>query len=283
MPFPFFFARWHPVIPGILGLVFSLATLRAEDERPVEDATKIPVQHAANPALPTVFLVGDSTVKVNTSRQRGWGEEIGAFFDRTKINVVNRAIGGRSSRTFQTEGRWEQVLAELKPKDFVIIQFGHNDGGDLAKGTRPRASLKGGGEESQDVIIEATGKPETVHTFGWYMRKYITDTQAHGATPVVCSLIPRKIWTVDGKVVRASENYGKWTAEAARVTGAAFVDLNEIVAQKYEELGREKVESFFADEHTHTNAAGARLNAASVVAGLRALKENPLSSYLLAP
>ena len=54
------------------------------------------------------------------------------------INVVNRAIGGRSSRTFQTEGRWDRVLAELKPGDFVIMQFGHNDGGDLFKGNRPR-------------------------------------------------------------------------------------------------------------------------------------------------
>src|SRR3712207_2998098 len=77
---------------------------------------------------PTLFLVGDSTVKNGTKGQRGWGEEIGKYFDTTKINIVNRAIGGRSSRTFQTEGRWDKVLEELKPGDFVLIQFGHNDG-----------------------------------------------------------------------------------------------------------------------------------------------------------
>ncbi|MDB6152412.1 MAG: lipolytic protein family [Chthoniobacteraceae bacterium] len=272
-------APWHFAILTVLGLILPVAALYGEDARPVEDAASIPVQKIANPALPTLFLVGDSTVKVGTSGQRGWGEEIGLFFDRSKINVVNRAIGGRSSRTFQTEGRWEQVLAELKTNDFVLIQFGHNDGGDISKGTRPRASLKGSGDES--VVIAIDGKEETVHTFGWYIRKYITDTRARGATPIVCSLIPRKIWTPDGKIVRASESYGKWTADAARATGAAFVDLNEIVAREYEKLGKEKVESFFADEHTHTNAAGARVNAASVIAGLQALKENPLAPYLI--
>ncbi len=282
--------RSHPFPPFRRGVTWFIATLLAvagmlcaEDARPVEDASKIPLQKATDPTLPTLFLVGDSTVRVGTSGQRGWGEEIAQYFDLSKINVVNRAIGGRSSRTFQTEGRWEQLLAELKPHDFVLIQFGHNDGGDIARGSRPRASLKGSGEESQEVTIESTGRQETVRTFGWYIRKYITDTQNKGATPLVCSLIPRKLWTADQKIVRASESYGKWTAEAAAATGAAFVDLNEIVARRYEELGRETVETFFADERTHTNVAGARLNAASVIAGLQALKENPLAPYLARP
>src|ERR1700722_14131112 len=103
------------------------ATLRGDDDpRPVVDDSKAIVQTAANPNLPTLYVVGDSTAR-NNEPLRGWGSEIGAFFDPAKINVVNRAIGGRSSRTFMTEGRWDKVLAELKPGDFVLVQFGHND------------------------------------------------------------------------------------------------------------------------------------------------------------
>ena len=261
-----------------LGLL-ALPAPAADDARPVEDASKIAVQKVANPTLPTLFLVGDSTVKVGTNGQRGWGEELSPFFDAKQINVVNRAIGGRSSRTFQTEGRWDQVLAELKPGDFVLVQFGHNDGGSTAQGDRPRASLKGIGDESQEVTIEMTGKREVVHTFGWYMRKYATDAKAKGATPIICSLVPRKIWK-DGKVVRASGDYGAWAAAAARTTGVGFVDLNEIIARRYEAMGADKVEPLFSDAHTHPTPAGAQLNAACVVAGLKGLKDCPLVRYL---
>jgi lysophospholipase L1-like esterase len=269
---------WQPASLALgLGLL-ALPAAAADDARPVEDAAKIVVQKAANSALPTLFLVGDSTVKVGTKGQRGWGEELGAFFDSQQINVVNRAIGGRSSRTFQSEGRWDQVLAELKPGDFVLIQFGHNDGGSVAQGDRPRASLKGTGDESQEVTVEMTGKREVVHTFGWYLRKYATDTKAKGATPIVCSLIPRKIWK-DGQVVRAAGDYGAWAAAAARTAGAKFVNLNEIIARRYEAMGPDKVEPLFADAHTHTTVAGAQLNAACVVAGLKGLQDCPLVRY----
>ena len=77
---------------------------------------------------PSLFLVGDSTVKNGTKGQMGWGEQIGKYFDPAKITVKNHAIGGRSSRSFQAEGRWDKVLAELQPGDFLLIQFGHNDG-----------------------------------------------------------------------------------------------------------------------------------------------------------
>jgi rhamnogalacturonan acetylesterase len=262
-----------------LAAIFSALIALADDARPVEDAsiyTNKPPVIKSN--LPTLFLVGDSTVRVGTRGEKGWGEVIAPYFDSKKINVVNRAIGGRSSRTFQTEGRWDNVLAEMKPGDFVLVQFGHNDGGDIATGTRPRASLHGSGDETQDVMIESTGKKETVHTFGWYMKKYARDAKAKGATPILCSLVARKIWK-DGKIVRASETYGKWTAEAAKAEGADFVDLNEIIAERYEKLGPAKVEPLFADEHTHTTPAGAQLNAECVISGLKGLKPNPLAPY----
>jgi len=129
--------------------------------------------------------------------------------------------------------------------------------------------------------MEATGKNEVVHTYGWYMRKYIKDTKAKGATPIVLSLVPRNIWK-DGKVVRASKDYGKWAAEAAKAEGALFIDLNDIAANHYDAEGEKKVASeyFTEKDHTHTSLAGAKLNAQCIVEGLEQWKECPLLKYL---
>jgi lysophospholipase L1-like esterase len=236
----------------------------------------------ANAALPSLFLIGDSTVRNGrgdgANNQWGWGDFIGASFDPEKINVVNRAAGGLSSRTYLTQGHWDRVLAMLKPGDFVMMQFGHNDNGSPVTG---RTAIKGIGDETVDAAAGATQSAETVHTFGWYLRKYIADTKAKGATPIVCSLIPRKIWK-DGKIVRNKESHAGWAEQVAQAENVAFVDLNEIIASRYDELGPEKVEPLFGDEHTHTTAAGAELNAQCVVAGLKALKDDPLASFLRA-
>jgi peptidoglycan/xylan/chitin deacetylase (PgdA/CDA1 family)/lysophospholipase L1-like esterase len=224
----------------------------------------------AKSRLPTMFIIGDSTVNNHTAGLMGWGDPIASFFDKTKITVDNRARGGRSSRTFYTEGLWDQVLATLQPGDFVLMQFGHNDGGPLTEG-RARASLKGSGDETQEVTMATTGKKEVVHTYGWYLRQYIAGAKSKGATPIVLSPIPRNIWK-DGTVIRAARDYGKWAAEAATAEDVSFIDLNEIIAKHYEDLGAAQVHTlYFAEDHTHTTAAGAELNAASVVEGLLSL------------
>ena len=238
----------------------------------------------AQPVPPTLWLIGDSTVRNGRSDGAGglwgWGDVLAPHFDTNKLRVVNHARGGRSSRSFLTEGLWDKVLAEMKAGDFVMLQFGHNDGGERFKGTRPRASLRGNGEETEAGVVEQTGKAETVHTFGWYLRKYIADTKAKGATPIVCSLIPRNDWK-DGKVLRASASHGKWAKEAAEVGGAAFIDLNELIARRYEPLGQEQVtREFFVSEHTHTSKAGAQFNAAVVASGVRELKDCRLKDFL---
>jgi lysophospholipase L1-like esterase len=227
---------------------------------------------------PMLFIIGDSTVRNNSKGQQGWGDPLAGLFDEAKIKVENRALGGRSSRTFETEGLWAKIVANVQKGDFVLMQFGHNDGGAVNSG-RARASLKGTGEETQEIVDAKTGKKEVVHTYGWYMRKYCTDAKAKGATPIILSPIPRNIWK-DGKVARASKDYGKWSAESARAEGVAFVDLNELIASRYEKLGEEKVKGLFFGDHTHTSPAGAKLNAESVVEGLRGLKDCPLCKYL---
>ena len=241
---------------------------------------------AAESPLPTLWLIGDSTVNNGSGKGAdglwGWGAPLAAYFDRTKVIVQNRARGGRSSRTFFTEGLWETVASELKPGDFVLMQFGHNDGGPM-EGPKARASLKGNGDETKEVAVEGSDKKETIHSYGWYLRKYIADTKAKGATPIVLSQIPRNIWKEE-KVARVAGDYGKWAAEAAKAGGALFIDLNEIAARRYEQAGQDKVktEFFTKKDHTHTTAAGAKVNAASVVDGIKALKDCPLAG-LLAP
>jgi lysophospholipase L1-like esterase len=264
----------------------------------------------ANPKLPSLILVGDSTVRnghgMGSDGLWGWGAPIAELFDPAKINVVNRAIGGLSSHTYISQGHWVSTLELIKPGDFVLIQFGHNDGGlnlpgavpvpdqGLQPGASPptpppgatpraqagRGSLPGIGEETLDVPNARTGTTETIHTFGWYMRKYVDDTKAKGATPILCSLVPRKIWLPDGHIHRSATTYGGWTQQVAAAEHVGFVDLNEIIARRYDALGQPAVEPLFGDPHTHTTLAGAQLNAESVVAGLRALPHDPLKKYL---
>jgi len=247
--------------------------------------THPPLPVPADPGLPSLFLVGASTVRNargdGANGQWGWGEPLVDFFDMSKISVVNRALGGRSSRTYLTEGRWDELLAMLKPGDFVVFQFGHNDSGPLDDTSRARGTLPGVGDESKEIYNPIAQRQEVVHTYGWYMRKYVTDTLAKGAVPIVCSPIPRKIWK-DGKVVRNAENYGGWAREVATQSKVAFVDLNDIVGRHYDALGEAQVEALFADPHTHTSRAGAELNAEAVVAGLKSLPGNPLGPYLSA-
>jgi len=241
---------------------------------------------ASDPNLPTLFAIGDSTVRTGSkgdgaNGQWGWGAPIADFFDRTRINVENRAWGGTSSRTFRTLGFWDKVLARIKPGDYVIMQFGHNDSSPLNDSRRARGTIKGAGNETEEIDNLLTGKHEVVHSYGWYLRRFIKDARAKGATSIVCSPIPRNNWQ-DGKVARNADDYGRWAADAARAEGAHFIDLNEIIADHYEEMGQERVTALYFGprERTHTNAAGARRNAACVVEGLKRLPDCPLTAYL---
>src|SRR6266536_3677168 len=190
--------HFHAIAVRSLALLIVLVAISlAPCEALAQQAGSTPAGNAAehrsvDPKLPTIFVVGDSTANNNANGALGWGDPFVGHFDQTKINVLNRARAGRSSRTFLTEGLWSKVLQELKAGDFVLIQFGHNDGGPVDK-DRARGSLPGIGEEAQEFTMP-NGKKEAVHTYGWYLRKFIADTKAKGATPVVLSLTVRNIW-----------------------------------------------------------------------------------------
>ncbi|MFP5390806.1 MAG: rhamnogalacturonan acetylesterase [Gammaproteobacteria bacterium] len=258
-------------------LPFLANPLPREDDRPLADASKVQEEHVANPALPTLFIVGDSTVRSGGQNGAiGWGERIGPYFDSRKINVVNFAIGGRSSRTFYTEGRWDKVAAQLKAGDFVLIQFGHNDGGRIGDpAMKNRASGPGIGNE---VVADTRpdGSTEQVHTFGWYMTQYVNGARAKGATPILLSPVPhRDKWQGE----RDFASFAEWDQAVAKAGGARFIDLTALVTDAYRRIGAENVDTFFSDARTHTNEAGARFNAEQVVAGLKSLAGNPLGPF----
>ena len=282
-------------------MLFCLATARAQTAPPLPAAVntdparaQVALPEPTQPALPSLILIGDSTVRngrddgqgKGAAGQWGWGHPLAAWFDPGKVNVVNRAVGGLSSRTYVTSGHWARTLAFVKRGDVVLMQFGHNDAGPVNDTSRARGTLRGVGDEAEEIDNQLTGRHETVHTYGWYLRQYVADIRARGATPVICTPIPHKAWDAQGRTKRDRDTYAGWAATVAKAEGVALIDLNEGIARRYDDLGRDAVLRLFPatvpDEHTHTNWAGAVLNAQVVVAGLKGLDDRRLNERVTA-
>ena len=270
-------------------LILALAALLVPSVRAQVPATPdappqtgTPQDAPLNPKLPTVFIVGDSTAR--NGKDLGWGDHFAALFDTSRINVANRARAGRSSRTYINEGLWAHTLAEMKAGDFLLLQMGHNDGGDLG-GAKPRGTLKGIGDESQDVP-QTTGPlastTETVHTFGWYLRKMIDEAKAKGVHPMLLTLTVRNSLEArprnGGPHIERDMGYSGSIQQVAAQEHIPFLDMGTIAADRFEALGPEATAKLFPIDHTHTSPEGATLNAQSVADALRAARPSPPSS-----
>jgi len=261
-------------------LLLGTAVLRAEDDRPVVNDSGVALEKPASGTLSTLWIAGDSTVK-SAAPLRGWGQDLGRFFDPKKINVVNQAIGGRSSRTFYTEGRWQKLVDGIKPGDWVIIQFGHNDVGRTDASSKFRGSVKGIGDETE-TVTKPDGTTEVVHSYGWYLKTFVRTARAKGGNVILCSPIPHKKFDSSGKFVRDWVEWRGWVAACAKSEGASYVDLCELIARGYDKLSQPQIEAFFGDKGTHTNDAGSLFNARALVSGLKSLPGSPLSFALSA-
>ena len=230
---------------------------------------------------PVLFTIGDSTMKNGKGKgdggQWGWASFFTQFVDTNLITVENHALGGRSSRTFYTEGLWNKVLPGIKKGDYLIIQFGHNDGGSFNTG-RARASINGIGKESQTFIMEKNGGPEEVFSFGHYLQIYIRQAKAQGATVIVLSHTPGNTWEGD-KMVRNNETYGLWSKQVAEQEGVHFIDMNDFIAKRCEALGKEKTNELYKDR-VHTSQEGAIFNCNALIEGLKSISELGLNKYL---
>jgi lysophospholipase L1-like esterase len=228
--------------------------------------------------LPSLIIIGDSTVHNMDTGKVGWGDHIAPFFDTDKINVVNWALGGRTTRSFIEEGRWDAALAQTKKGDFVLLQLGTND----SKVLSDRGTIKGIGDETQDVAQKDSNNVMTIHSYGWYLRRYADDAKAKGATMIFVTPIPHNSWGKDGKMAGSMGDYSGWMKKVAEEEKVMVVDLNAISIKHYNEMGKEKVaaEIFAEKDGTHTSLEGAKANAGYVVEGLKELKDCGLNGYL---
>jgi lysophospholipase L1-like esterase len=221
------------------------------------------------PGIPSIIIAGDSTAdKGPDAWHRGWAAMIVDYFDTNKVNVVNLARGGRSARSFLHEGLWDKLLAGVKPGDYVFIQFGHNDGGDI-NNPNGRADLRGNGEETKPTT-RPDGTTEIVHTFGWYNRKFIDDIKAKGANPILMSATVYNRWN-NGKFVHQPGDFAPVLMEVARQENVPFIDHTAIIGQKYDALGQTVAAEFFKADGLHTTTYGGIVNAECFVAGVKQL------------
>jgi rhamnogalacturonan acetylesterase len=260
----------HRLLAAML-LLFASSSHASAQSAPAATTT----QH------PALFLVGDSIVHTGTGTGEtspwGWGAELIPMFDPARIHVYNEGLGGRSSRGYIQEGAWAKIVDQLQPGDWVIVQFGHNDAAN-SQNYPDRTTLKGNGDETQEIESPVTHQKEPIHSYGWYLRQYVADAKAKGANVIICSPPPRNLW-LEGKVVRGLDGYASWAADAARSSSARFIDLNTITADKYDALGQEATKPYFNDSQ-HSRKTGARLNAESVATGIRGLKDCALAADL---
>jgi rhamnogalacturonan acetylesterase len=203
----------------------------------------------------TVYFCGDSTMAAkgaNDGLTDGWGSYIGKYLT---LPIVNRAIGGRSARSYTAEGRFQQVADLVKTGDIVVIEFGHNDGGSPTSNDNGRSDCPGAGTET--CISDKTG--ETVYTFVFYVIQAARLLTNKGATVILSSQTPNNQWetgTWQGAPSRFV-GYQKTATNALNDARVTFVDNHQAVSNMYRKLGNSAVNAFYPKDHTHTSPAGA--------------------------
>jgi len=233
----------------------------------------------ADPKLVSLVIAGDSTAQTGTNAQRGWAALLIDYFDTSKINIVNPSIGGRSFRLFYHEGNWAKLVAGLKPGDIVMIQFGHNDSGDI-NAANGRAAIAGDGDQTQDVT-HADGSVEVVHTLGWYLRTYLTDIKAKGAIAYIMSATPYNratMWT-NGVLRHSPGDNSAVQKKIADELKIPYLDHTEIIDELYDRMGMDAVLPLSSDG-LHNTTQGAILNAEMFVAGIKTMDIKVLTDAL---
>ena len=226
----------------------------------------------------TIFVIGDSTAANKDTTggkvERGWGMMLQNCFDADYIVVDNHAVNGRSSKSFLGEGRWDKLLSKIRPGDYVIIQFGHND------------------EKAQPERHTDPGS-----TFDENLARYVRETREHGGIPVLMNPVVRRNFLVKAPVIADDEQlrtstfsdgakmvegdtlidthglYRVAPRNVARLMNCHFIDANQITHDLEQGLGREaskKLHMWFLpgeepsvtqgkQDNTHYNIYGAQV------------------------
>ena len=238
-----------------------------------------------------VHTIGDSTMATydpNTTVTRGWGQMFQQFF-KGDVTVNNRAKNGASSKSFYKESAyWQSVQKQIEPGDYVLIQFAHNDEkSNGCDGDELKAYYQSIGDEAKANACDYRGTTAS-GTYKDYLRKYVEETRALGATPVLVGAICRKYF--DGSTIRRNGRHdlgdkfdkiegGKLTTgnkvaaddhtydypyqmqEVAKELGVQYLDLTTATKELYESYGDAKANALLFDGNgsTHTSAMGATL------------------------
>lgn len=213
--------------------------------------------------MPKLFIASDSTASIKTSDKRpetGWGEHLETFLS-PKIKVVNKALNGRSSKSFVEEGHLDVIDQEIQKEDYLIIQFGHNDQKyeDPNRYTDPNSTYKD------------------------YVLRYLLVAKKNGAHPILVSSITRRHF-IDGKLdPRSVPNYPKAMQELAILQGVPFIDLYQITQKLLNQLGEQSSKSIYLhlekgahpnypkgiEDDTHLSPYGAKLIASLIAQELK--------------
>jgi lysophospholipase L1-like esterase len=206
-----------------------------------------------------VILVGDSTVADYKPELviRGWGQVIPRFFN-DDVKIINKAISGRSTKTFIQNGDWEKTLKLVKPGDYVLIQFGHNDS-------------------------HAKDKPESTDAgtnYTEFLRKYVDDVRAAQATPILITPMHRGTFN-KGVITAEMQPYADAMKKVAKEKDAVFIDLYTSSGKFMQDTGSDGLAPFFCapKDRTHFSEKGAVIIAELIVKDLSAAK-TPLAGYL---
>ncbi|MFP4542147.1 MAG: GDSL-type esterase/lipase family protein [Opitutales bacterium] len=226
---------------------------------------------------PHLFLAGDSTMAEKApppdNPERGWGEALPFFMAETLV-VDNRALNGRSSLSFRTEGHWDRLLADLRPGDAVLIQFGHND------------------QKAQDSSRYAA--PETAYRD--HLERFIREVREKGAQPLLATSIVRRRFGENGRLEPTHGHYPRVVREVAAATSTPLIDLQAATAEAVAALGPEASRAWYhwptpghfarfpegTQDDTHLSLLGATQIVQLAVEQLRAL-DLPLSAHLKPP
>ncbi|TVY45563.1 Rhamnogalacturonan acetylesterase [Lachnellula occidentalis] len=225
-------------------------------------------------ATPKVYLAGDSTMAKGGggTGTEGWGVYLPYSLSLT---VVNDAIGGRSARSYTDEGRFTTLANTVASGDFVVIEFGHNDGGSLTPTDNLRSDCAGSGSETC-----TTAAGVVVQTYPTYLTAAAKLMTAKGAHVIISSPTPDNVCETGTCSYTASRFTGYGEIVVANVgSSATFVDHGQYVADRYIALGATAVDAFYPNDHTHTSPDGAAVVAGQFVKGLLCAN-NPLAAYV---
>ena len=213
----------------------------------------------------TVFLAGDSTCAIKQPDKRpetGWGEMLGKYFKDGTVRVDNRALNGRSTKSFIAEGHWQKILDDLKNGDYVFIQLGHNDES-KSKGDRYTPP-----EDFQSNLI-----------------RFVAEVRSKGGNPVLLTPVMRRSFK-DGKFYDTHGEYPDLVRAVAKEQKVPLIDMHRMTESLLVKLGPDDSRRLFlqlkpgenmnypngVEDNTHFNPAGADEMARLVVEGIRESK-----------